>query len=128
VFDTGSLAPSVTVETVDYRILSLDAGLKYRGFFFQTELSSFLLAFHAGRPRRHPSILINALLPGPIDTARYYEGGLDPTQARAPEVVYPHTRFLVLLPPGGPHDRVFWNSQEYKMHDPSNVTPTHGHS
>jgi hypothetical protein len=39
-FDTGSLAPAVTVQTVDYRLLSLDAGLKYRGFFIQAELYS----------------------------------------------------------------------------------------
>jgi hypothetical protein len=38
VFDTGALAPGVTVETVDYRILSFDAGLKYRGIFLQMEL------------------------------------------------------------------------------------------
>jgi hypothetical protein len=38
VFDTGSLAPGVTVQQVDYRILSLDAGVKYRGIFLQTEV------------------------------------------------------------------------------------------
>jgi hypothetical protein len=37
VFDTGALAPGVTVEGVDYKILSVDAGLKYMGFFLQTE-------------------------------------------------------------------------------------------
>ena len=37
VFDTGSLAPGVTVERVDYRLLSFDAGVKYRGIFLQTE-------------------------------------------------------------------------------------------
>jgi len=37
VFDTGALAPGVTVDRVDYQILSVDAGLKYRGFFLQTE-------------------------------------------------------------------------------------------
>jgi hypothetical protein len=37
VFDTGSLSPGVTVNKVDYRILSLDAGVKYRGMFFQAE-------------------------------------------------------------------------------------------
>jgi NAD(P)-dependent dehydrogenase (short-subunit alcohol dehydrogenase family) len=73
----------------------------------------------------HPDILINALLPGPIDTEMYREGGLDPTQAKPPEFVYPHTRFLVLLPSGGPNGRVFWNSQEYKMYDSSNAAPTH---
>ena len=38
VFDTGSLAPGVTVDRVDYRILSLDAGMKYKGVFLQTEI------------------------------------------------------------------------------------------
>jgi hypothetical protein len=38
VFDTGALAPNVTVENVDFRILSFDAGLKYKGLFVQTEI------------------------------------------------------------------------------------------
>jgi hypothetical protein len=38
VFDTGSLAPGVTVDMVDYQILSFDAGVKYKGFFLQTEI------------------------------------------------------------------------------------------
>lgn len=38
VFDTGALAPGVTVDGVDFSILSFDAGLKYRGFFLQTEI------------------------------------------------------------------------------------------
>jgi hypothetical protein len=38
VFDTGSLAPGVTVNVVDYRVLSFDAGMKYKGFFLQTEV------------------------------------------------------------------------------------------
>ena len=38
VFDTGTLAPGVTVQQVDYRILSVDAGVKYRGIFLQTEI------------------------------------------------------------------------------------------
>ena len=37
VFDTGALALGVTVQRVDYRILSVDAGVKYRGFFLRTE-------------------------------------------------------------------------------------------
>ena len=40
VFDTGSLTPGVTVQTVDYRLLSFDAGIKYKGFFLQTEFYS----------------------------------------------------------------------------------------
>jgi hypothetical protein len=38
VFDTGALAAGTTVETVDYRILSFDAGVKYKGIFVQTEI------------------------------------------------------------------------------------------
>jgi hypothetical protein len=37
VFDTGALAPGVTVQNVDYRLLSFDAGAKYKGFFLQAE-------------------------------------------------------------------------------------------
>jgi hypothetical protein len=36
-FDTGSLAPGVTVDRVNYRVLSFDAGVKYRGIFAQFE-------------------------------------------------------------------------------------------
>jgi hypothetical protein len=38
VFDTGALAPGVTIDQVDFRVLSFDAGMKYRGFFLQTEV------------------------------------------------------------------------------------------
>ena len=38
VFDVDSLAPGVTVDRVDYRILSFDAGMKYRGVFLQAEI------------------------------------------------------------------------------------------
>jgi hypothetical protein len=37
-FDTGSLAPGVTVQRADYDLVSFDAGLKYRGVFLQTEI------------------------------------------------------------------------------------------
>ena len=74
-------------------------------------------------PPLHPDILINALIPGLTDTPAYREAGFDPAQAQAPEAVYPHTRFLVTLPPGGPHGRVFWNSKEYTMYAPTNERP-----
>ncbi len=38
VFDVGALAPGVTVDEVDFGILSFDAGIKYKGFFLQTEI------------------------------------------------------------------------------------------
>jgi hypothetical protein len=36
-FETGALAPGVTIDTADYRVLALDAGVKYRGVFVQAE-------------------------------------------------------------------------------------------
>ena len=36
-FETGALAEGVTVRTLDYRVLAIDAGFKYRGFSFQGE-------------------------------------------------------------------------------------------
>jgi len=38
VFDNGALAPGITVDTVDYRNLAIDAGAKYKGIFVQTEI------------------------------------------------------------------------------------------
>ncbi|MEE4174393.1 MAG: DUF3011 domain-containing protein [Xanthomonadales bacterium] len=35
--ETGALVPGVTVTNADYRILALDAGMKYKGFFLQFE-------------------------------------------------------------------------------------------
>src|SRR5688572_1302725 len=37
-FETGSLAPGVTVEEADWESLSIDAGFKYRGMFLQAEV------------------------------------------------------------------------------------------
>jgi hypothetical protein len=51
VFDTGSLAPGVTVSNVDYQLLSFDAGVKYRGFFLQAEYyNRWLDGFQADGP------------------------------------------------------------------------------
>ncbi len=38
VFDTGALADGVTVDRLEYRLLSIDAGMKYKGIFLQTEI------------------------------------------------------------------------------------------
>ena len=38
VFDTGSVANGVTVSYVGYDLLSIDAGIKYKGIFLQTEM------------------------------------------------------------------------------------------
>jgi hypothetical protein len=37
VFETGALVPGVTVTGVDYRNVAVDMGMKYKGFFLQTE-------------------------------------------------------------------------------------------
>ena len=37
-FDTGALAPGVTVNFADYTVMAIDAGVKYKGFFLQTEI------------------------------------------------------------------------------------------
>ncbi len=51
VFDAGSLAPGVSVESVDYQVLSVDAGVKYRGFFLQAEVyNRWLNNFRADGP------------------------------------------------------------------------------
>jgi len=57
-FEEGALADGVTVQSLDYDELAIDAGLKYRGFSFQSEyyirkLSDFL----ADGPVPHTSIL-----------------------------------------------------------------------
>jgi hypothetical protein len=57
-FDPGSLAPGVTVQLANYRLLSIDAGMKYRGFFLQTEIyTRWLDGFRADGPLPVRSIL-----------------------------------------------------------------------
>jgi hypothetical protein len=58
VFDTGALAPGVTVNRTMYTILSFDAGIKYKGFFLQTEIyHRWLDDFQADGPLPVTSIL-----------------------------------------------------------------------
>ena len=75
VFETGALAPGVTVNRVGYQILSVDAGLKYKGIFLQTEIyNRWLDDFEADGPLPvtsiHDSGLLRAggLLPGAEET------------------------------------------------------------
>jgi NAD(P)-dependent dehydrogenase (short-subunit alcohol dehydrogenase family) len=74
-------------------------------------------------PPAYPDILINALIPGVTNTAMAQQSGFDPSIMQAPEAVYTHTRYLVTLPAGGPHGRVFWNSREYTMYAQANEPP-----
>ena len=77
----------------------------------------------AVRQAGYDDILVNSMVPGPTNTPIW---GLVLTDNRLPEfvkalqepdVVYPHDRFLVELPPGGPNGRVFWNSEEYRIYE-----------
>jgi hypothetical protein len=56
-FSTGSLAPGVTVNFATVRGVSTDAGMKYRGFFLQTEIyHRWLYDFDADGPLPASSI------------------------------------------------------------------------
>jgi DUF3011 family protein len=51
VFDPGALAPGVDVNEVAYKVLSIDAGMKYHGIFLQTEVyNRWLNHFSADGP------------------------------------------------------------------------------
>ncbi len=70
VFDTGALAPGVTVDRVNYRILSFDAGMKYKGIFLQTEIyTRWLDQFVADGPLPVTSI---------VDKGFYVQGAFYP--------------------------------------------------
>ena len=71
-------------------------------------------------PPEYPDILINSLIPGPTQTELYDKTGLGKARGNSgqdPKVVYPHTRFLVALPANGPHGKIFWNSEEYRIYE-----------
>jgi len=98
VFDTGALAPGVTVETVDYRILSFDAGMKYRGIFLQTEIYNRWL----------DNFVADGALPvGSVhDTGFYVQGAFFPVPKKLE--VYGVTSQIF-----GDKDAGFDNSSEY---------------
>lgn len=61
-FDSGSLAPGVTVDESDYRVLAFDAGIKYRGIFAQAE--------------HYTRWLTNFAADGPVPVGRIRDHGL----------------------------------------------------
>ena len=98
VFDTGSLAPGVTVQNVDYQLLSFDAGLKYRGIFLQTELYY----------RRLDSFVADGELPVTeiVDTGFYVQAAFYPVPKKLE--LYAATSQVF-----GDDDAGFDNSSEY---------------
>ena len=98
VFDTGSLATGVTVQTVDYRILSIDGGVKYRGMFLQTEIyNRWLDHFVADGPLPVPSI---------HDSGFYVQGAFYPIKKKLE--IYGATSQIF-----GDKSAGFGNSSEY---------------
>jgi hypothetical protein len=98
VFDVGALAPGVTVDRVDYRILSFDAGVKYKGFFLQTEYyNRWLDNFEADGPLPVGSI---------HDTGFYVQAAFYPIPKKLE--VYAATSQIF-----GDKDAGFDNSSEY---------------
>jgi hypothetical protein len=98
VFDTGALAPGVTVQNVDYRILSFDAGMKYKGIFLQTEIyTRWLDSFDADGPLPVTSI---------VDKGFYVQGAFYPVPKKL-EVYGATSQIFGDKGPG------FQNSSEY---------------
>lgn len=97
-FDTGALTPGVTVQQVDYRILSFDAGVKHRGIFLMTEIYARRLDdFIADGPLPVPSI---------VDRGFFVQGAFFPVPKKLE--VYGATSQIF-----GDKDAGFDNSSEY---------------
>lgn len=56
------------------------------------------------------NVLINALIPGGTRTNMNRNDAM-----QDPEAVYPHTKYIVDLPAGGPSGRIFFRSEDYPM-------------
>jgi hypothetical protein len=98
VFDTGSLAPGVTVDEVHLKELAVDAGMKYKGFFLQTELFA----------RRLDDFKADGLLPVEKidDTGFYVQTAFYPLPKKLE--IYAATSQIY-----GDNDAGFSNSSEY---------------
>ncbi len=84
-------------------------GAAKAGMFVVTRIAAAELA--------DTDILVNALIPGPTNTAIW---GRDMPQLQSAEVVYPTARLLATLPAGGPSGKVYWNEKEYRLFDAAN--------
>ncbi|HEY9465845.1 MAG TPA: DUF3011 domain-containing protein [Vicinamibacterales bacterium] len=98
VFDRGALAPGVTIDQVDFRILSFDAGVKYHGVFLQTEI------YH----RWLDNLIADGVLPvsSILDRGYYVQGAFYPLPKKIE--VYGATSQIY-----GDKDAGFGNASEY---------------
>lgn len=98
VFSRGALAPGLAVQTVDYKLLSFDAGMKYKGFFLQTEIyTRWLDNFTADGPLPVDSI---------VDKGFYIQGAFFPIPKKLE--LYGATSWVF-----GDKDAGYDNSSEY---------------
>ena len=74
-----------------------------------------------------PDVLVNAMIPGMTRTPIWARALQSETlgeellkNLQEPEAVYPHARFIVELPSGGPSGRTFFNSQDYPVYQSFN--------
>ena len=77
---------------------------------------------------KYPDVLVNAIIPGITKTniwSRAFGSGVLEEDFLArfqePEAVYPHTRFIVDLPPDGPNGRTFFYGEDYPVFSRFNV-------
>jgi hypothetical protein len=97
-FQTGTLAKDVTMQDAKFRLLSFDAGIKYRGIFLQTEIyNRWLDNFHADGPLPVASI---------HDSGFYVQGAFYPIKKKLE--LYGATSWVF-----GDKDAGFSNSHEY---------------
>jgi hypothetical protein len=97
-FDTGSLAPGVTVQEGDWESVSFDAGLKYKGIFLQAELyRRWLDKFVADGPLPVSKI---------VDEGFYVQGAFFPIKQKLE--LYAATSWVF-----GDEDAGFGDSHEY---------------
>jgi DNA-binding protein H-NS len=99
-FETGALAPGVTIDTANYQVISADAGLKYKGIFAQVEFyERWLNNFVADGPLPVQQI---------VDKGFYVQAAFFPIREKLE--VYGVTSQIY-----GDKDKGFGNSSEYVL-------------
>jgi len=112
VFDKGALAPNVTVDFADFTILAIDAGVKYKGVFLQTEIyNRWLDSFEADGPLPVGSI---------HDSGFYVQGAFFPVKQKLE--LYGLTSQIF-----GDKNAGFSNSSEYGVGANFYPTPRRNH-
>ena len=111
-FEKGALAPDVTVNFADFSILAIDLGVKYKGFFLQTEIyNRWLDEFEADGPLPNGSI---------HDTGFFIQGAFFPVKHKLE--IYGLTSQIF-----GDKSAGFSNSSEYGFGANFYPTPSRNH-